>query len=112
MAHRTTGAAFFAGPSFWLKPSRIAPLREAEKQQSIPARAGHLARDGAQRPVTPRVELKTVCEHLHEDLTVAQAACEQCARGRQSPVSLRLGASNRPCRIRGSLTGQQFLRCP
>src|SRR5438093_9842412 len=112
MAHRTTGAAFFAGPSFWLKPSRIAPLREAEKQQSIPARAGHLARDGAQRPVTARVELKAICKHLHDNLTVAQSACKQCARGRQSPVSLRLGASNHTYRIRGNLTGQQFLRCP
>src|SRR2546425_380854 len=112
MAHRTTGAAFFAGPSFWLKPSRIAPLREAEKQQSIPARSGHLARDGAQRPVTARVELKAVCEHLHDNLTVAQSACKECARGRQSPVSLRLGASNHTYRIRGNLTGQQFLRRP
>src|SRR2546425_3908629 len=112
MAHRTTGAAFFAGPSFWLKPSRIAPLREAEKQQSIPARAGHLARDGAQRPVTARVELKAICKHLHDNLTVAQSACKECARGRQSPVSLRLGASNHTYRIRGNLTGQQFLRRP
>src|SRR2546428_2755254 len=111
MAHRITGA-FFAGPSFWLKPSAIAPLREAEKQQSMPARAGHLARDGAQRPVTARVELKAVCKHLHDNLTVAQAACKQCASRRQSPVSLRLGASNRPCRIRGNLTGWQFLRRP
>src|SRR5437867_3745800 len=104
MAHRTT-EALLAEPSFWFKPSAIAPLREAEKQQPIPARAGHLARDGAERPVTARVELKAICKHLHDDLTVAQAACKQCASRRQSPVSLRLGASNRPCRIRGNLTG-------
>src|SRR5881396_3997917 len=104
MAHRTK-EALLAGPSFWLKPSGIAPLRQAEEQQPIPASAGHLARDGAQRPVTPRVELKAVCKHLHDNLTVAQAACKQCASRRQSPVSLRLGASNRPCRIRGNLTG-------
>src|SRR2546426_5959549 len=30
-------------------------------------------------------------------------SCKQCAGRRQSPVSLRVGASNRPCRIRGSL---------
>src|SRR5437870_6418948 len=102
MAHRTT-EALLAGASFWLKPSSIAPLRQAEEQQPIPARAGHLVRDGAQGPVTPRVELKAVCEHLHDDLTVAQPACKQCAGRRQSPVSLRVGASNRPCRIRGSL---------
>src|SRR2546422_6646916 len=104
MAHRTT-EALLAGPSFWLKPSGIAPLRQAEEQQPIPASAGHLARDGAQGPVTARVELKAFCEHLHDDLPVAQAACEQCARGRQSPVSLRLGAIDRPCRIRENLTG-------
>src|SRR5437867_5699177 len=111
MAHRTT-EALLAGPSFWLKPSGIAPLRQAEEQQPIPASAGHLARDGAEGPVTPRVELKAVCEHLHDDVTVAQSACKQCARRRQSPVSLRLGASNHTYRIRGNLTGQQFLRCP
>src|SRR5437764_1324649 len=110
MAHRTT-EGLLAG-SFWLKPSGIAPLRQAKEQQPIPASAGHLARDGAQGPVTARVELKAVCEHRHGDVPVAQAACKQRARGRQSPVSLRLGASNRPYRIRGNLTGQQFLRRP
>src|SRR6266702_2913253 len=102
MAHRTTGG-LLAEPSFWLKPSAIAPLRQAEEQQPIPARAGHLARDGAQGPVTARVELKAFCEHLHDDLPVAQPACKQCARGRQSPVSLSVGAINGPCRIRRQL---------
>src|SRR2546427_8560053 len=79
MAHRTT-EALLAGPSFWLKPSGIAPLRQAEEQQPIPASAGHLARDGAEGPVTPRVELKAVCEHLHDDVTVAQSADRKSTR--------------------------------
>src|SRR5881628_1640078 len=103
MAHRIT-EALFAGPSFWPQPLAIAPLRQAEEQQSIPARAGHLARDGAQRPVTPRLELKAVVKDLHEDLAVAQAACEQRPRRRQSPVSLRVGPIDRPYRIRRNLS--------
>ena len=76
----------------------IAPLREAEKEEAIPARAGDLAGDGAQGTITAGFIFKSFSEHFDDDLPVAETAgkqstgpgtcnpsavsCDQCAGNR------------------------------
>src|SRR6185295_3857313 len=80
----------FAAPFFGLKELCIAPLRKPEEQQAIPTCAGDLAGDGAQRPIVPRFELKTLGQHLHDDLPVMETTGEEGAGSGQPGVSLSL----------------------
>src|SRR6266404_7607941 len=108
MAQRISGA-LFPRPSLWSKPLRTAPLREPEEQQAIPAGAGDLACDRAQRSILPRFELKPLIEHFHHNLPIVDSAREQCSRRRQSLVPLRLSAIDRPRPINRNLSGQKLL---
>src|ERR1700690_2132715 len=58
----------------------IAPLRQTEKQEAIPAGAGDLARDCAQGTVAARLILESFSEHLDDDLPIPQTSGQQGAR--------------------------------
>src|SRR5437762_10655777 len=111
MAQRMTGV-LFPRPSLWSTPLRMAPLREPEEQQAIPAGTGDLTCDGAQRPISARLELKPPVKHFHNDLAIIETACEQCAGRRQSLVPQRLSAIHHRRHIDGNLTGQKHLWRP
>src|SRR6185436_20791207 len=80
----------FVVPFFGLKELCITPLRKPEEEQAIPARAGDLAGDGAQRPIMPRFEFKALGQHFHDDLPVMETTGEEGAGSGQPGVSLRL----------------------
>src|SRR5947207_3786762 len=109
MAQRITGA-LFPRRSFWSTPLRMAPLREPEEEQAIPASAGDLTRDRAQGSVTARLKFKPCFEQFHHNLAIVETARQQCSRRRQSPVSLRLSAIELACHDRGNRSGQEFPR--
>src|SRR6185436_2033061 len=85
----------FVVPFFGLKELCIAALRKSEEQQAIPARAGDLASDGAQRPIMPRFELEALGQHLHDDLPVMETTGEEGAGSGQPGVPLRLWVVDR-----------------
>src|SRR5260370_11419807 len=97
MAQRTVGALLC-----------ITPLRQAKKEQAIPARAGDLASNSAQRAVAARIVLKSVAEHLDNDLPIAEAPREQRSRFRQPVILWRSRAINGRTEIRSC---HEFLRC-
>src|SRR5438445_714871 len=65
---------------------RLAPFGEAKKNESIPARSGHLARHRAQRPIALAFIFKPARHHLHKDAPVPIHAAQFGSRRRQSPV--------------------------
>src|SRR5579862_3381288 len=52
----------------------LAALDEAEEQQSVPARSGGFASDGAQGSVALAAVLETILEHLHRNGLASIAA--------------------------------------
>src|ERR1700691_5352382 len=74
----------------------ITALRQAKKQQAIPARAGDLACDRAQGTVAAGLVLKSIRQYLDDDLPVTDAAGEQGTRFRQPVILRRSGAINAP----------------
>src|SRR5580700_8815549 len=97
MAHRTFGVLL-----------GIAPLRKSKKQEAIPASAGDLARDGAQRTVATRFKLKSIAEHLDYDLPIADPAGDHRTRCRQSAVLRRSRTIGAP--KTGIRSSHEFLR--
>src|SRR5437773_1969575 len=109
MAQRISGV-LFPRPSLCSEPLRMAPLREPEEEEAVPAGTGDLARNCAQRSKLPPFELEPFIEHFHYNLAIVETAREQCAGRRQSPVSLRLSAIELACHDGGNRSGQEFPR--
>src|SRR6202165_5340793 len=91
MAQRTA-AGSLPRVAFVLESLRIRALRQAKKQEPIPARAGDFACDCAQGAVMPGFVLEALFEHFDEDLAVVEPAGKQRPRCRQPPVPLGLRA--------------------
>src|SRR5271170_4713513 len=98
MAHRTAGVLLCT-----------APLRKPEKQEAIPASAGDLARDRAQRAVAARFVLRSVAQHFDDDLPIADPASEQRTRARQPAILRRSRAID--AHGTGIWSSHEFLRC-
>src|SRR6202521_3147785 len=108
MAQRTA-AGILPRVAFVLESLRIRALRQAKKQEPIPARAGDFARDCAQGAVMPGFVLEALFEHFDEDLAVVEPAGKQRPRCRQPPVPLGLRAICYPRSTARGIPGQKSL---
>src|SRR2546425_12916768 len=67
MPQRTGGGTTTAVSDMVASLGGSSAWREAEESESVPARAGHLRRNGTERTVVPALILEAVGEHLHGD---------------------------------------------
>src|ERR1039458_2670749 len=64
--HAGVSALAVSWRTFRLGLRTVCPPSQSEEQEAVPARAGDLAGDGAERPVLPALVLEAVVQHLDQ----------------------------------------------
>jgi hypothetical protein len=89
VSQRIGGTVLITAPGRKVEVEVGGQSASSPRQQAVPARAGDLACNGAQRPIAPGFVLEAVVEDFDDNLSIADAACEQGVGDGQSPVPRR-----------------------